>query len=357
MPCVSQGSTPSARRPPPLGKGSASGAMLNICLVGFGAIGALYGFAIEQSGKAHLTIVCRSNYSTIQEHGILIESDRLGTHPWQPSRIVSSVEAAADRPYDFIVCAFKCVSDVNTTSALIGPLLKTLSPSSNTSIVLLQNGVGIEEELYASLGQLGLGTPILSGCAWVDATAVDDGRRVVQHGYESLILGLHRRAGVNLPLGETALEAFCELLRVGGVSIESAPAIDIARWRKVLWNASFSTMCTLTRATVGELLAIPEARENLEEIMLEVLSVSRRVLPGEATDLLPDSVARSIVENENAESVFKPSMLVDLESGRPMEVEAIVGGIIRGARRHGLIVPRLDMIYASLKVIQRSLIK
>lgn len=116
-------------------------------------------------------------------------------------------------------------------------------------------------------------------------------------------------------------------------------------------------MCTLTRATVGEILAIPEVRENLEAIMLEILSVSRSVLPSEAATQLPDSVARSIVENENAESVFKPSMLVDLECGRPMEVEAIVGGIIRGSRRHGLSVPRLDMIYASLKVIQRSLVK
>lgn len=101
--------------------------------------------------------------------------------------------------------------------------------------MLLQNGVGIEEEPYIALAQLGLNTPILSGCAWVDATAVDDGRRVVQHGNESLVLGFHRRAGIDLSLGETGLKTVCELLDAGGASIESVPDIDVARWRKVLW--------------------------------------------------------------------------------------------------------------------------
>ena len=116
-------------------------------------------------------------------------------------------------------------------------------------------------------------------------------------------------------------------------------------------------MCTLTRATVGEILAIPEVRENLEAIMLEILSVSRRVLPSEAATQLPDSVARSIVENENTESVFKPSMLVDLECGRPMEVEAIVGGVLRRARSVGVAVPKLEFVYAGVCVIQKGLLE
>lgn len=90
--------------------------------------------------------------------------------------------------------------------------------------------------------------------------------------------------------------------------------------------------------------------------MLEVLAVAHEVVSREGAAVLPDAVAEAIIQNENPQSVFKPSMLVDLEAGRPMEVEAIVGGIIRKAHTHGKSTPRLEMVYAALKVIQRGLI-
>lgn len=91
--------------------------------------------------------------------------------------------------------------------------------------------------------------------------------------------------------------------------------------------------------------------------MLEVLTVARDVVTKEGAASLPDSVALTIIQNENPQSVFKPSMLADLEAGRPMEVEAIIGGIVRKARASGKSTPRLEMIYASLKVIQTGLIR
>ena len=123
-------------------------------------------------------------------------------------------------------------------------------------------------------------------------------------------------------------------------------------------NASFSTVCTLTRATVGEVLAVPEARASLIAIMSDVLAVARACLPPSESvaSALPETVADDIVNNENPLSVFKPSMLVDLEAGRPIEVEAIVGGIIRRAKAKQVSVPALTLIYASLKVIQTGLL-
>lgn len=93
--------------------------------------------------------------------------------------------------------------------------------------------------------------------------------------------------------------------------------------------------------------------------MEEVLLVARASLPDDDTvkSVLHATVAQDIVDNENPASVFKPSMLVDLEAGRPIEVEAIVGGIIRRAREKGIATPQLDVIYSGLKVIQRGLIK
>ena len=90
--------------------------------------------------------------------------------------------------------------------------------------------------------QQGLNNTVLSGCAWVDVTAMDDGRRVTQFGNERLVLGYHRpgadlqsAASFTDALGRSVLEGFCELLRAGGANVEAAEDADIARWRKVLW--------------------------------------------------------------------------------------------------------------------------
>ena len=124
-------------------------------------------------------------------------------------------------------------------------------------------------------------------------------------------------------------------------------------------NASFSTICTLARAHVGDVLALGSSRQALKDIMAEVLTVARASLtPSPAVEQeLSDAVIDRIIANENPQSVFRPSMLVDLDLGRPMEVEAIVGGVLRRARAKGVPTPKLDLIYAGLSVIQSNLIK
>lgn len=192
------------------------------------------------------------------EHGLDIESDILGTHPaWKPYRgsltfcshayqpmtlslsVVCTVEEAADREYTFIVCAAKCLPDVNTTSSILYPLLKKLPKYPNTSIVLLQNGIGITDDLQKTLNELGVVNPILSGCAWVDATAVDGGRRLTQHGKEKLVIGYHASTapGFHFAGAAESLGHFSALFGSGhgGVTIDSVPNIEVARWRKVLW--------------------------------------------------------------------------------------------------------------------------
>ena len=115
-------------------------------------------------------------------------------------------------------------------------------------------------------------------------------------------------------------------------------------------------LCTLARCRACDVLAVTQSRAALQSIMLEVLAVARACLPPNAGALLPDSVAQDVIANEDPASVFKPSMLVDLEAGRPIEVEAIVGGVVRRAREVGVATPQLDVVYAALLVVQRELV-
>ncbi|KAI0328988.1 2-dehydropantoate 2-reductase [Cubamyces sp. BRFM 1775] len=337
---------------------------VDVCIVGFGAIGALYAFALHKSGKARITAVCRSSYHALQEHGLDIDSDRFGIHSsWKPYR--GKIEEAADRHYSYVICAFKAVPEVTTTPALLAPLLARLASSPQdqpTTFVLLQNGIGIEDDLQAALANIDAPSVVISGCCWVDTTLVDGGKKIVQHGNERLVLGYHRApkgsTGFDEETSKRSLDNLCDLFRAAGGNVEAAPDVDIARWRKVLWNASFSTLCTLTRCHVGDVLALETSRSALRDIMREVLTVAHASLPPSASrdEVLADEVVDQIIEHENPKSVFRPSMLVDLDYGRPMEVEAIVGGVLRRARDKGVQTPKLDLIYATLSVIQQGLI-
>lgn len=151
--------------------------------------------------------------------------------------VVRTVEEAANEQYSYLICAAKCLPDVRPTSDILAPLLNSISTSSSTSIVLLQNGVGIEDDIFEALSKRGLSSPVISGCAWVDATAVDDGKTITQHGNERLVIGYHKPpapSALAQSTSKAALNNLFDILRIAGTGVEISE-IDVARWRKVLW--------------------------------------------------------------------------------------------------------------------------
>ncbi|EUC66394.1 ketopantoate reductase PanE/ApbA [Rhizoctonia solani AG-3 Rhs1AP] len=226
-----------------------------ICVVGFGALGTIYSFILEKAG-AQVTAVCRSNYASMQEHGIDIQSQKLGVYlGWRPHRVEDSVDSAANAEdsYDYIVCTFKCLPDVVTTPQLLGPLL-----TRSRNFVLIQNGIGIELDLQAAVP----GAVVMSGCAWIDATVVDHGRTLRHGPIEKLDVGVHPPLGAPLDAPQsteshTALTAFVDLLKTGGGTPEQVVNIQAARWKKIIWNAGFSTFATLGNATLPDICHEP----------------------------------------------------------------------------------------------------
>ncbi|PVG00680.1 6-phosphogluconate dehydrogenase C-terminal domain-like protein [Serendipita vermifera] len=335
---------------------------LEICIVGFGAIGTVYGWLLDRSKKVRITAVCRSNFESLKEQGVDIESLQYGSQKgWKPYRVVRTVEEAADTNYDYIIGCFKAVPDVQSTPKLLGPLLE----KSNT-FVLIQNGINIERDLQVAKPS----STVISGCAWIDCTLVEN-YRILRHGnIDRLVLGVHE------PLQGTEttvhskeerkgqVEQLLNLFKEGGANHSYAENIVATRWRKNLWNAAFSTLATLSRANMFEVCEKEAWKINkpaAEGCMKEVVSVARQL--GITEELLPSTAIHdtiSISEEQYHDSSkgkpFKPSMLVDLESGRPMEVVVIVGEVVNTARKVGVEVPRLEMAYAALNLLQQKLI-
>jgi 2-dehydropantoate 2-reductase len=119
-------------------------------------------------------------------------------------------------------------------------------------------------------------------------------------------------------------------------------------WVKLMGSVAFNPISALTRATLSEIVGCPETRELAAAIMTEAETVARR---------LGVDMGISIEQRlEGAEKVghHKTSMLQDVETGRPPELEAIVGAVVELGNKMGLPLPCTRAVYAGVKLLTRG---
>ncbi|GAA6023728.1 hypothetical protein JCM10207_000237 [Rhodosporidiobolus poonsookiae] len=404
---------------------------IDILIVGFGAVGTLYGWVLSQNSNVRVTAIARSSYEDMK-NGITLSSEKFGdVEGWKPFRLVKDPAEANDRAYKYIICSTKVIPDLMPTASVLAPFLEsphntdTVDLEDGPTVVLIQNGIGIEHPLATAYPEV----PIISVVAWVGANLHAGGR--VTHGLlEKLVGGVYTGEG-----GETGADStehvedefadphgyrkqpdgpdrldeakrrakvFADLVNNGGGCFELVDSIQPRRYEKNLWNAAWSSLCTISRCTVSQAVApsvLPYTLPVARRTMLEVLYVARAW--GYAEDVLPlklvDDVLKITIKNyqrvpagvpqtpgtpgirgdgfgslggygwptegetakESLESTvnFKPSMLLDVEAGRPCELEPIIGSLLDRARARGVATPRLDMAYAALKIHQDQAIQ
>lgn len=139
-------------------------------------------------------------------------------------------EAAASGEFDYVLCANKALLDAKP------PLAEILAPviTSNTAIVLLQNGVGNEEPLHAAFPN----TTIISAVVWTGGKALpdEDGvAGVAQFARESLTIGVDYSKNLSREEEEHKLQVLCGLLADGNSDAVQTKDIQTERWIKVIW--------------------------------------------------------------------------------------------------------------------------
>jgi 2-dehydropantoate 2-reductase len=120
-------------------------------------------------------------------------------------------------------------------------------------------------------------------------------------------------------------------------------------WLKLLGNATLNPVSALTRATLSDLLNDEASRDLLRRLMLEVEDV------GKAYGLQPDIGVDRRLEGAARVGQHRTSMLQDVEAGRPLEVEALVGSVIEMGRRRDVPTPVLDVVYQLTRQLNKSL--
>lgn len=293
---------------------------MTVVVYGAGAVGSLFGARFRAAGRPVLLVGRPAHVAAIRAHGLRVVGSGPGTF---------DCGAATEIPTGYRAeLALLTVKTFDLASAA-SALGRSLAP---LPILLPQNGLGLEPVASAALRAGGWSDPdreIVRAVHSVPATWVEPGV-VRAAGTGEVTLATPRD---DLPAAD-GLRKFVDLFRSAGFSVRTVPSIDREVWRKAVVNAAINPVTALHRVPNGALREGP-LREEALGLLREACSVGASVglgpSPEEAAADL-DRIVRATAENRS-------SMLQDLDRGRPTEIEAISGEILRQGQARGIPLP------------------
>lgn len=311
---------------------SKSESVRSYAVVGAGAVGGFYGARLAAAGH-RVHFLFRGDFADAKRRGLTVESP-LGDVRLGPEKLLAYLDPRDLPPCDVVLVATKALVP-NPAGELLAAMLGP--ETEHTTVVTLQNGLGIEEELAPVVGN----RPLLGGLCFLCSNKV--GPAHVRHlDYGGISLGQHG-PGAGAQGVTPAMEQVAEDLRGAGITISLEDDLVAARWRKLVWNVPFNSLSVLLDALPQELLGTPATEALVAAIMAEVQA-------GAASEgrLLDEASLQSSIERTRRMAPYRTSMKLDFDHGRPMEVEAIVGNPMRTAAAHGVDLPIVATLYRQL---------
>jgi 2-dehydropantoate 2-reductase len=300
---------------------------MKIAVFGAGGVGAFFGGLLVRGGADVHFIARGHQLEALRRSGILIRSLRLGDIQVAPVRVNS--DPAQIGECDLVLVCVKAHQTPLILDALV-PLV-----GKETTLVTLQNGVESDEPLAARFGA----SRVVPAVVYVGATLEAPG--IVSHVAAGTIAIGVREGG-----DRSRLATVAAALALTGEPVKIVDEIQHERWLKLLWNASFNPVSAITGRTPRELTMVPSTRQLLVDLMGEVRAVAAAqgiVIDGAAAD-------EQLAWTERAPSI-RTSMMVDRERRRGMEIDALVGVVIRNGRELGVPTPFSRAMLALLEAI------
>ena len=204
---------------------------------------------------------------------------------------------------------------------------------------MLQNGLGLEDDFLAQLSEVA----IAGGLAFICSNKIGPGH--IHHlDFGKLIIGSH-----NVPEIEIINQIVSDF-QSAGIHSELAHDLLFSRWQKLVWNIPFNGMTVVLNTTTDRLMANETTRELSRELMLEVIHGANACgLP------LKESLAHQMIDMTIKMKPYAPSMKLDFDFHRPMEIEYIYSKPIQTARDAGFEMHRVSMLEKQLRFIQENI--
>jgi len=313
-------------------------------IAGAGAIGAYIGACMARRGQDVVLFARGPHFRAMKEQGVRVigAEEEFAVRP----EVVDDLEKAG--PADVVFLGVKAHS-LTELAPRLRPVMKP-----ETVVVSTQNGIpwwyfqntGDQFEGF----QLGRVDP-----GGVIARAIESRRVLASIVYFSTEISepgvIRHIEGNRISLGEPdgsrseRSRQIAQALIAAGLRAPITTRIRPEIWVKILGNVAFNPISALTRATLVQMVRDPDVSKLVRNIMLEVEAVARKIGVE-----LPVSIEQRIAGAEKI-GEHKTSMLQDLEAGRPMELESIVGAVVELGERLDLPMPHCNAVYACTKLL------
>lgn len=315
---------------------------MKICIAGAGAIGGILAARLARAGHDVSAIARGPHLQAIQERGLTLK--------WAGETFTADIRAVADAadlgPQDYVLLTLKAPA-LPGIAASLTPLL-----GPDTAIVTAMNGVPwwfcqaltgpLAGRSLASTDPNGLLAETLTrerllGCV-VHAGASVPEPGVVDHAAGNLFIVGDANRRASAPAG-----ALADALTDAGLDGRASDDIHGEIWLKLIGNMGMGPICALTGATLARLAGDADVRPIAAAMMREAMDV------GDALGLPMNMSAEARIDLGAELGEFKPSILQDLERGRPLEIDAMVTVVSEMGEISGIPTPTVDTVLALLR--------
>ena len=320
---------------------------MKVCVFGAGAVGTHVAGRLAKGG-AMVSVVARGlQLAALHARGVQVHAADGEIH----ARVAAAADAQGLGRQDAVIVTVKAPA-LPSVAAGIGPLLRP-----DTAVVFAMNGIpwwyfqgmgGAEEgrrlpnlDPGDALRDAVAPAQVAGGVVYSSRTLTEPGVVHVENQRSRIVLGV--------PDGRPSerMEALAAILRAGGLVMEVTDRIRDKVWAKLLLNLGSGPLAVLTGCAPARIFAEDACRDATRRILAEGAAIAAAM----GCPVEPNAEGQIA---QGAQSHHKPSILQDLEQGRPMEIDAIYGVPLDFARMHGVPTPTLDLLVAMVRARARE---
>lgn len=298
---------------------------MRYAVIGTGAIGGYYGGRLAQSGQ-EVHFLAHSDYEAMTK-GLIVDS-------CQGSFIISNphvYRTTEDMPKaDVVIVALKTVNN-SLLPQMLAPIVKD-----DTIVIQIQNGIGVEEDMQKAMP----GLQLVAGLGFICSTKVGPAH-ISHQDYGALTL-----APFSCRDNER-LQRIVDDFTAAGIKVDVLE-YHFARWRKAIWNMPFNGLTVVLDTDTQPLVNNAATCRLVKSLMMEVIRLANALGVKE----LNESHADYNIEATKSMRSYAPSMKVDWDHHRPMEITYLYTKALELAQKQGIPCPGLAMLEAQLRFKQ-----
>jgi len=301
---------------------------LNYAVVGTGALGGFYGGMLAHAGN-DVHFLFHSDYDFVCKNGLKIDSVSGNFH----LQNINTYHSTDQMPKCDVVLVCLKTTNNEVLKKILPPLLH-----SNTCVIMVQNGLNIEADLAKSFPNLS----IAGAMAFICSNKIGEGH-IAHLDYGKITIGSFQ--GENKEL----LRQVCNDFIASNVPAEFSDNLKESRWQKLVWNIPYNGLCVVLNTTTEKLMIYHETYELVRDLMLEVIGGAKAC--GVQID---EGLVQMMLDSTSTMEPYAPSMKLDFDYKRPLEIGAIYSAPLAEASSKGFDMPKVKMLEQQLQFIQDS---